>query len=235
MTAGRIILLIVGIIIALVALALLVGGAALVIIYATQRDDDGYFTSPRYDLQSDGYALVSEDVDIATQPADWWSSDLASVRFAVESTSGAPVFIGIGPADDVSDYLSGVALDRIVTLDENPDGVEYESSGGGAPATAPGEQTFWDVSAEGSGEQTLTWDVESGSWTIVVMNADASSPVAVETAIGGKVDALLPIGIGMLIGGLIAGIIAAILIMLATRRRGRSDRETETRRRPVVE
>jgi hypothetical protein len=50
----------------------------------------------------------------------------------------------------------------------------------------------------GAGEQSLTWDVESGDWTVVVMNVDGSAPVQVEAAAG----ATLP-GLGWLIGGLL--------------------------------
>jgi hypothetical protein len=218
MSATKIILAIVGAALGLAAMAMLFGGAALAIAYGTQRDDDGFLTSRSYDLGSDGYALISEDVDIAPHAGDWWPSDLASVRLQVESADGGPLFVGIGPTDDVDDYLRGVALDRLVEIrGRGDDDIDYDSQSGGAPGSAPGAQTFWAVSSEGAGERSITWEVESGTWTVVVMNADASLGVDVQARAGAKADILLPIGIGLLFIGLVAGGVAAVLLVIATR------------------
>ncbi|HEY5875818.1 MAG TPA: DUF4389 domain-containing protein, partial [Ilumatobacteraceae bacterium] len=49
----------------------------------------------------------------------------------------------------------------------------------------------------------LTWEVESGDWTVVVMNADASRGVDVDARLGIKVDWFLPVAIA----GMIAGVV----------------------------
>ena len=83
-----------------------------------------------------------------------------------------------------------------------------------------GSETFWVASTSGSGEQTLEWDPEEGSWSAVVMNADGSRGVAAELSIGAELDSLIWIGIGMLVvGGLLAA--AAALAITAGARRGR--------------
>ena len=223
MSAGKIVLLVIGALIGLLAAVLLVGGTALTAGYLTQRDDDDFLNSPRYDLESDGYALVSEDIDIAPHTGDWWPADLASVRFEIESQGSGPVFVGIGPSGDVDSYLSGVALDRIERLGDRDD-VDYESQGGTAPATPPGAQDFWVVSSEGPGMQTVTWEIEDGTWRVVVMNSDASAGVNVEARAGAKAGILLSIGIGLLVAGVVAAIVAALFLVLATRQQRPADR-----------
>jgi hypothetical protein len=74
------------------------------------------------------------------------------------------------------------------------------------------------VSAEGPGTQSLSWEVEEGEWTAVVMNADGSAAVDVTAEGGVKIPILLAAGIGILVAGLLLGGIAAGLLVLATRR-----------------
>ncbi len=72
------------------------------------------------------------------------------------------------------------------------------SQAGGAPAEPPGTQRFWAASAQGPGVQRLEWELESGRWAVVVMNADASRGVGADVSVGVKVDWVLPLGIGLL-------------------------------------
>ena len=78
---------------------------------------------------------------------------------------------------------------------------------------------FWVASAEGSGPQALTWDVQDGSWQVVVMNADGSSNVDTTLSIGAEVPHLLGIGIGALVAGGLALGLAVLLVVLGVRRR----------------
>jgi hypothetical protein len=214
MKAGKIIAAIVAVIIGLVAVGLLVGGGALVWAHTTQRDADGFLESPTYDMETDGYALTSGDVDLASRPGDWWPGDLADVRF--EAVGDQPVFVGIGPSDDVNSYLGDVARDEVTHLGRASD-IGYRSHSGSAPATPPGDQDFWVAASEGTGTQSITWDVTSGEWSVVVMNADASADVMVAVTAGARIGILLGLGIGMLIFGLLIGIGAAALLVWAVR------------------
>ncbi|MGD9739276.1 MAG: DUF4389 domain-containing protein [Bauldia sp.] len=220
MRIGKIIALLFGVLLAPVALGLVVGGIALLVAFGTLRNADGFLESDRYPLRSDGYALVSDDVTIAPHPGDWWPSNLvASIALSVTSGSGAPVFVGVGPSAEVERYLSGVARDEIQRIGDRPADVTYRSFEGAAPAGAPGAQPFWVRSAEGADIERLAWDIERGSWTIVVMNADASMGVAVEAAGAVRIPGLVPIGAGILVGGLVLAAIVAALLVFALRRR----------------
>ncbi len=214
MKAGKIIAAVVAVVIGLVAAGLLVGGGALIWAHTTQRDANGFLESPTYDLKTQGYALTTAGVDIASRPGDWWPGDLADVKF--DAASDQAVFIGIGPAADVARYLGDVSRDQVTHLGRADD-IEYRPFSGGAPATAPGDQDFWVASSEGTGTQTITWGVTKGEWDVVVMNADASAGMSVAVTAGVHIGILLAVGIGMLILGLFFGIGAAALLVWATR------------------
>ena len=115
-TGGRIALVVVGTIAGLFALGLLVGGCALVAVDQTQRDDDGFVMSPTQDFSTSTYAIVSESADLDTEGGEWaLDTFLGTVR--IRSESDRPVFVGIGPADEVTRYLGGIERDVVDDLD----------------------------------------------------------------------------------------------------------------------
>ena len=131
----------------------------------TQRDDDGYLSTPtdRFDVSS--YAIVSEPIDLVeadTEGLDWLLSDdvLGDVRLRA---SGDDLFIGVGPTRDVAAYLRGVEHHVLRDVDYHPFRARYDERGGRA-AAPPGSRTSGSR-ASGSGEQTLIWDPESGNWS----------------------------------------------------------------------
>lgn len=212
----RVGMLIGGIILGFIALVFLGGAAVLLWAHTTQRDADGYYTFDPEPFTSPGYAITSEDVYLGA-PNAWVPDDLATVR--IRASSATETFIGIGPTDDVERYLQGVGHSVVRDVEDDPFRVEYRVVPGEAAPEPPGEQTFWVGTATGAGEQTLTWDLGAGNYTVVLMNADASQGVDAELSAGVKVDVALPIGIGMLVVGLLLGAAAAVLIVLSTRGR----------------
>jgi hypothetical protein len=209
-SAGRILLVVLGSIVALLGAGLLAAGGALLWADRTHRDDDGFLTTPTERFERDSYAIVSDNIDLfeAETGSDWILSEgvLGDVRLRSENVEDSETFVGIGPTADVESYLGGVEHDEVTDLDFDPFSVEYRRIGGGEPAGAPTEQTFWTASAAGPGEQTATWEPESGDWTIVVMNADGSNGVAVELSAGAEANFLLWLAIGLMIaGGLLLG------------------------------
>jgi hypothetical protein len=212
---GRIVMVVIGALLVLVGLALLAVGGAMTWAYATQRDDDGFFATGMHRFETLTHAITSEHIDLGTDRGRKWFNigDLATARIEAEPVEADAVFIGIGPQDDVADYLDDVSLARIEDVDFDPFAVTYEFEIGTATPEAPGEQDFWAASVEGSGLQTLEWELESGRWVVVVMNGDGSAGVSVEAAVGAKVDWLLPVGIGLLSGGGLLLIGGALLLV----------------------
>ena len=225
MSPGKIAMVVIGVVLALLSFALVVGGATLLWAYGTQRDADGFFTTRTYELSTEWHAITTEDLEFGADPGDWWpSSDVATVK--LEATGAQPVFLGIGPSSEVTEYLREVGraqLDDIGPFTDNPD---LQITRGSAPASPPGDQAFWVASAEGDGTQTLTWDIEQGDWTVVLMNADGSGDVAADVVAGAKVGVILGIAIATLVAGILVGLAAAALLVAGLRGRRSTDEGT---------
>jgi Domain of unknown function (DUF4389) len=216
-TAGKVVLIVVGVLAGILAFGFLASGCALVAVDRTQRDDDGYLMSPTRDLTTSTYAIVSESAELDSAGAEWaLDTFLGTVR--IRSDSERPVFVGIGPATAVDRYLRDVDHDEVDDLDSSGD-PRYTSRPGGAPAGPPSEETFWTASASGSGEQTLEWDPKDGLWRVVLMNADASRGVTSDMSIGAELDSVLWIGLGLLGLGVLFAAGTALAITGAIRRR----------------
>jgi uncharacterized protein DUF4389 len=213
--AARVVLLVLGTIAALLALVTLVGGAAMVVIDQTQRDDDGFLMSPTEDFSTSTYAIVSESADVDIEGAERAvQAFLGDVR--IRSESERPVFVGIARETDAAPYVDAIERDVVTGIGDEP---RYSRETGGQPAGPPEEQAFWVASSSGAGEQTLEWEPEEGSWTVVAMNTDASRGVSTELSIGAELDSVVWIGIGLLVfGGLLAAA-AALAITAGARRR----------------
>jgi hypothetical protein len=212
-TPGRIIGLIFTGIAGLVGLGLLLAGIAVMVAYGTMRED-GFFTSDKKQLESATYAIVTEDIDLDIDEADWPPDEiLGDVRLRVESEQ--PVFVGIGEDADVDRYLAGVEHDELTDFDG--DDAELDLHQGRRPRTPPGEQDFWVAEAEGPGEQSLVWDAEFGRWTAVLMNADGTRGVTVDADAGIKLGWALWAGLGLLVVGLLMTVGAVIVTLLIVR------------------
>ncbi len=217
-SVGRIVLAVIGALLIVPALALGIAGSVVVWAHTTQRDADGFFTSDGGRLETVAYAITSEKIDLGVRPGGrerrFDLGDLATVRLTVDPQTEAPIFVGIGPEDDVDRYLEGVAHAEIDDIDNHPFRVTYDFVEGGEPAGPPGDEDFWAASAEGSGDQTLEWELESGQWAVVVMNADGSAGVSLDAAVGVKADWLLPVGIGLLVAAAFLAILGTVLLVI---------------------
>jgi hypothetical protein len=205
-TAGRVVALVLGSL--LVVGAVGSAGAAVTLVAADQmaRDDDGFLTSPRERLTTDGFAITSEDAHLRSDEDLERLPDavIGDVRVSAEGAGDTDVFVGIGPAADVRAYLAGVQHDTLVEVrDGDP---VYRSTSGGAPATPPAEQTFWVAEATGS-EPAVTWALADGDWSAVVMNADGSAAIDVDVSAGAEVPVLSSV-IAVLF------VVAALLLLL---------------------
>src|SRR6266487_1757485 len=85
---------------------------------------------------------------------------------------------------------------------------------GAAPSTRPAAQGFWAASTVGTGPRTITWPVQSGSWSLVAMNADATSGLDLRADIGATLPWLLPVATGLLVAGAVLLVAGALLIAL---------------------
>jgi hypothetical protein len=216
-SVGTAVLVVVGALVATVALVLVGAGGVLVWAHATQRDAAGFYTSPDVHYRTSTPALTGE-VDLSDIPGDPdWLLDrtVGTVRIRVTSTSGDRLFVGIAPTADVRQFLAGVPHDQVRDVDGTLQG-KLRRVAGTRLATPPGELTSWVASGTGVHAE-LRWPSESGRWTVVVMRVDGSPGVAMAADVGARTGVLLPVGIGALVAGAVAAALAALLVVSGLR------------------
>jgi Domain of unknown function (DUF4389) len=221
MKVGRIVMIVIGSLLALIGFGLLAGGIAALVGYATERTD-GFFQTGEVRLASATYAITSDRVDLESEPggSDWLidRGALGTVRLSIDpARRDTPIFAGIGPTTEVTEYLEGVSHDVIRDFELSPDRVLYRRLPGETTPSPPADQPFWvaEVTTDQAGE--LTWEVESGDWSVVLMNVDASRGVDLDARLGIKVDWLLPVLIGLMIAGVILLAGGATLVIVGSR------------------
>jgi hypothetical protein len=202
----------------LLAVSLLAAGGALLWGDA-QKDDDGYFTTAREPFVAGGYALATDDLDVDLDGAGWLL-ERGRIRVTVEPRTGKPAFVGIARTRDVSRYLDGVPHSSLIDVEVSPFRATYRDEGGDQRPALPADQRFWAASAYGSGTQSLTWDVEDGDWSVVVMNEDASRGVDARIGAGTKVPFLATAG-WIAIGGALLLLAGAVALLVRARDRSR--------------
>jgi hypothetical protein len=219
-SAGKIVLLVFGIIVMVVALGLVVAGGGVLWANGVLTDDDGYFTTRTLRLDRDSYAIVTEPADVDLGSA--WACDWGNlVTFKVEGSNddrSKGIFIGVADERDLQNYLSDVEYDEIIDFSIGPDTLRYRNYSGASVPESPVSQTFWSESVYGSGEQVMEWELESGSWSLVLMNEDGSDTVDLSIVFGAKVPWLFGTGIGLLIGGVVGLIVGFVMVYLSVRR-----------------
>jgi hypothetical protein len=218
-------MLVIGSVLALLALGPIVSGAYGLWLHTTQRSD-GYVMTSTERFATGEYALATPTLHLSSDVPDFlYGRDwLGDVRIRGESENPArPLFIGIAPKTDVDRYLSGVAHTEVTDVDSNVFGSSYRPSyaarPGGEPATPPARESFWVAQAAGQGTQALTWSVKPGRWSVVVMRPDGSRGVSADLAAGAKLPALLWVSITLLGVGLLVLAGGAALIWFGGRER----------------
>ncbi|HXV94393.1 MAG TPA: DUF4389 domain-containing protein [Pseudonocardia sp.] len=214
-STGRIVSVVLGSLLLLGAVGLGVGGTTVLLADRTGRDADGFVSTDTRFFTSSGYALVFDPIELhADANAPDLGEVLGDVRIRATGESPAGVFVGIGPAAQVQGYLAAVERERLVEMGPGGRAVQ-QTLPGGAPATPPGQQDFWAAQASGPGPQQLTWRAAPGDWTVAVMNADGSRPVAAQLSAGVTAPALRWVWIGLYIGAGVALLAGALLVFLA--------------------
>ena len=216
---GPALVLITGCLAALVAH--IVFGLAGVSALSSAQPDPGNFTTPgeRYAVTS--HAIALQDLAVVEDGNPPFAGPgAANQHFTLQATPVSPdqpIFIGVAPQADVSRYLDGVAYSEVTQAGSGPFRPQYREIAGPNQPAPPGDQPFWTVSAQGSGPQKIEGDLRSGSWAVVVMNADGRAGVAVD------VQAELDVNpswfgttaVGLLVAGFVLWVIGAALILAA--------------------
>lgn len=222
MNAGKVILLIFGIIGLMVAIGLMVGGGTLLWADNTIKDSEGFYTTRTVQIEKDSYAIVTGPADIDIETG--WGWDLGDlVTFKVEGSNNDPskqIFIGVAGKSDIDAYLSSVEYDEITNFNIYPYSVDYQNHPGNIVPGAPTSQNFWAGSIYGTGTQVLEWEIEQGIHSLVLMNDDGSAGMDMDIVFGAKVPLLFGIGVGILIGGITTLFVSILMLYFVVRRQG---------------
>jgi hypothetical protein len=213
----KVVLIVLGVLGILAGLAMLVGGTAIAAVFGT----DGRYESSRERLDTATNAIVSEPVDIEDDAPFEGDFGDVTIRLQAEAAQGGEVFLGVGRAADVDEYLRDVAVEVVDDWGFDNESVEKRELPGTRQPDAPTEQTFWETVATGTGEQTIDWELRSGSYTLVVMNADGSEGVDVTARWGIEIPWLFPLGVVLLVVGAVSLLVGILLLVLGIRARGR--------------
>ena len=217
----RVASLVAGSIVCVFAALFLAGGGWALWKDRVDRDASGFVPIGNASLRTETYAIVG---DLHGDGPSWWweSGVLGDTRVRAASDLQQPLFIGIARTDDLFRYLRGAGYATIDSFEVTADTTHT----GGPPSGAPSRQSIWATSTQGTGQQTLRWDSRAGDWSIVFMNADAGSGVALRGDASAEIPILPLVAVGLLVVGAASGFLGGWLLVRgarAVRRRGPSD------------
>ncbi|HEY9412386.1 MAG TPA: hypothetical protein VIP77_22600, partial [Jiangellaceae bacterium] len=165
---------------------------------------------------------IATDAPAITTAADAlpWSGP----RYHVRAYSGdVELFVGVAHPVNVDAYLDGVAQERVEEITPRYGGPITSSltSGDVTPTVAPGELDWWEDHAEGTGEQTVSFQATETPMSVVVLRADLGSPLDVDLSVDAEIDGLFIGALGAAVGGVVLILAGRSLVRSRRRRRGR--------------
>jgi hypothetical protein len=190
-------------------LGVLVLAAGVTAIWAdsSKRDHNGYFSAHAHRYQTHTRAIATESITVGSYVPTWLAG-----KVRLDVSGGRPLFVGIAPKATVDAYLARIQHTDATGLSLDPFRVTYVDHAGAVDPGRPAGEPFWAAAASGT-NSPLKWDLRSGKWSIVVMNADGSRDVAATIGVGVKVPALLWSGLGLTLFG--GALLAAAGLMFA--------------------
>jgi len=232
--AGRVIAVIFGGFMILVGLPLAFAGTALMGVTSAMDDGSGYIGMWGFDFETDTQALVFKDMYVEDMVIDridsravrYWTprvGDFLKLKFALESNNGKDVFIGIMDEASALSYLGAARYETVTEFEMGDpfDGrpyIAYQLHSGGEITVAPTDVSTWDAYATGK-DANLEWEPEGGDYWVVIMNADLTPGVDVESGVGIRMPFLSFIGQGILVGGIICLAIGGVIVYVGAVRK----------------
>jgi hypothetical protein len=198
-------------VVAVLGAVVLAAGGTAIWADAWKRDDNGYFSANSHHYLAHTRAIVTENITVGSYVPTWLAG---KVRLDVSGSK--PLFVGIARKPTVDAYLARVEYTEATHLDLDPFKVTYVDHAGRVDPGRPASELFWAAAASGI-NRPLAWKLRSGTWAIVVMNADGSRDVAATIGVGVKVPAALWVGIGLTLFG--GALLAAAGLMFVARAR----------------
>lgn len=175
---------------------------------------DGVISAPGLGVSTDNVALLGDEVDLWVDP-DVGTPDLFVNDFKVsvtaDSLNGKDVFVGVGPAVEVREYIGDADPDRFRVVNDD---LEIVQGSGQDPLAPPAGEDFWTAT---NADGTFEWRPTTGEWAIVVLNADGSAGIDTILDVEATIPFLRPVA-AMLFGVGIFGLgVGAFLLYLGVR------------------
>jgi hypothetical protein len=228
-TGRRITSLLFGILVVAAGIIAVPAGATGLWIDQTARDSQGFLATKSTHLSTATYGIRSESGLLRLDAPDRFISKiLGQVRIQSTATGPDALFVGIANSDDVTAYLA--PIEHTIASDPagGSAGTAYSQHDGAAPTSLPAEQTLWVASATGTGQQSATWEIGAGDWTVVMMNADGTRPVEGDLSVAATLPWLNTFSAWLLTTGLLFLIGGSALILLPIRRARRRNQPRST-------
>jgi hypothetical protein len=199
----------------LIAFALFLAGGVLLWANGHYKDADGYLSTGSQRFDSREYAITTPKLEVgAGAPGFLIKADrYGELRLQTMAKGGKPLFVGVARTAAVDRWLNGTSFSEVSDIDTAPFRASYVQRHGTRKPGPPSAQRFWAA----TGDHVLHWDVRSGDWSIVVMNADGSRGVAAAVSAGAKVPYIAELAYGTLGVGLLFVLATAALTAYGTR------------------
>jgi hypothetical protein len=172
---------IVGSILILIGALAAISGGALLYLFGGDR----VLASPPHQVITPTSALVTDLGTITNTSGVTIAIAAPTLHVTASGSADRPIFVGVGPADAVDRYLKGVSADRVTDLELSRFVLDTVRQPGSTPAESPAAQDFWVATAQTTAVADLTWEIQDGNYSIVIMNADGT--VGIDTVVSAGV------------------------------------------------
>ncbi len=223
----KVVSVILGVLLTLMGALSVAAGIFVLVVDRLYSDPSGFFSTSTQTVGSNGFALTAPDINgqLAGRWQRWGLTHAqTTIRVTGSSRLPIPVFIGVGSTAQVSKYVSGAARDRVTSIDLRAGSVEYDHVDGTTLPGPPSRQDIWVAEVTGIGSQTLEWELQEGDWALLIMNGDASAPVAVDMELSARFGIIEPLIIGLIAGGVVLLATGITLSVVGARRGPRRGR-----------
>ena len=120
---GRVLALVFGGFMLLIAFGLLMGGGAILWTQTAIVDQNGYMSTKPAHLSVASFAIVQSGIDVHMD-GSWMMNpsyrDIVSVKITATSNNGKPIFIGIASQQYAQNYLNNVNIDKLISYEWVP-------------------------------------------------------------------------------------------------------------------
>jgi hypothetical protein len=203
----KVILIVLGSVGILISVGVLVIGAALLAL----TGGDGFIGTGAHDVHTDTHGLVSEPGVVGNRSR---LGDAGAVTLRFDVASDKPVFLGVGPADQVDAYLGNADVEEVNDFHASPFKLDTTTRGSpdGALRGAPADAPFWSAKASGT-HPVLDWRVGPGSYRFVLLSADGSADVTVRAVFSARIPFVRTLA-KWFVGGSIVGLAVAVFLLI---------------------